>query len=112
VRLRLAVQPELKGTTDAFKSIWAEGGVKAYFKGLTPTLISLSPFIAINFATFDTLQDYVYGNTPREEQSKVNIPLSIVLLGLLSCVLIFAFCSYLSVTLTLTPTRCRRLCSA
>jgi solute carrier family 25 phosphate transporter 23/24/25/41 len=108
VRLRLAVQPELKGTTDAFKSIWAEGGAKAYFKGLTPTLISLSPFIAINFATFDTLQDYVYGNTPREEQSKVYIPLSLVFFGLLSCVLIFAFCSYLSVT----PTRCRRLCSA
>jgi solute carrier family 25 phosphate transporter 23/24/25/41 len=73
VRLRLAVQPELKGTMDAFRSIWVEGGIRAYFKGLAPTLISLSPFIAINFATFDTLKDVVFGDIPREQQSKLTV---------------------------------------
>jgi hypothetical protein len=56
IRLRLNVERELKGAFDATSSILREGGPRALFKGYVPTLLSLSPFIAINFACFDTLK--------------------------------------------------------
>jgi len=60
IRLRLAVTPELKGFFDGFRQIISENGLRSLYKGYTPTIISLAPFIAINFATFDTLKTYVY----------------------------------------------------
>jgi len=60
IRLRLAVTPELKGFGDGFRQIVSENGLRSLFKGYTPTVISLAPFIAINFATFDTLKTWVY----------------------------------------------------
>jgi len=60
IRLRLAVTPELKGFFDGFRQIVSENGLRSLYKGYTPTIISLAPFIAINFATFDTLKTYVY----------------------------------------------------
>ena len=44
---------------DSFRSILREGGPRALFKGYVPTVLSLSPFIAINFASFDTLKTKV-----------------------------------------------------
>jgi len=60
IRLRLAVTKELKGFSDGFKHIVSENGLKSLFKGYTPTILSLAPFIAINFATFDTFKTWVY----------------------------------------------------
>jgi solute carrier family 25 phosphate transporter 23/24/25/41 len=60
IRLRLSVDPNLRNAADACRSIMAEGGPKMFFKGYVPTLLSLSPFIAINFATFDTLKTSIY----------------------------------------------------
>jgi solute carrier family 25 phosphate transporter 23/24/25/41 len=81
IRLRLSIDRELKGivycshhcmqycnsnacatayqsigSADAFSSLMREGGVRTLFKGYAPTLLSVSPFIAINFATFDFLK--------------------------------------------------------
>mmetsp|Transcript_39648 Transcript_39648/g.105564 ORF Transcript_39648/g.105564 Transcript_39648/m.105564 type:complete len:311 (-) Transcript_39648:1261-2193(-) len=56
IRLRLAVDPELRGIFDSFRSLWREGQFIALYKGLGPTLASLAPFVAINFATYDTLK--------------------------------------------------------
>ncbi len=56
VRLRLAVTPELNGLADAVRHVTAENGVRSLFKGYAPTLLSLCPFIAINFSAFDTLK--------------------------------------------------------
>lgn len=56
IRIRLAVQPELNGFVDSAKSVYAENGFWSFYKGCRPTLLSLSPFIAINFCTFDTLK--------------------------------------------------------
>jgi solute carrier family 25 phosphate transporter 23/24/25/41 len=58
VRLRLAVTPELRGFADAVRHVTAENGLRSLFKGYVPTLLSLSPFIAINFSAFDTLKKY------------------------------------------------------
>jgi solute carrier family 25 phosphate transporter 23/24/25/41 len=55
LRLQLSVRRDLHTSLDAFRSIMKEGGPKALFRGYVPTIISLSPFIAINFAVYDTL---------------------------------------------------------
>lgn len=56
MRIRQAVYNDIRGPIDSFRSIYAEGGVRCFFKGWTPTLMSLTPFIAANFATFDYLK--------------------------------------------------------
>ena len=59
VRLRLSIHRELNGVGEAFRHVWQEGGVRALFKGFIPTMLSVSPFIAINFASFDLLKQRV-----------------------------------------------------
>ena len=56
VRLRLSVDKTLKGTREALREVWLEGGMRALFKGYVPTMLSVSPFIALNFASFDLLK--------------------------------------------------------
>lgn len=56
MRVRLATQRELKGWGDCIRSIYAESGMRGYYKGYAPTVMSLAPFIAVNFSTFDYLK--------------------------------------------------------
>lgn len=58
IRIRLAVNKDLVGIRGALKDILMENGIRSLLKGYVPTLLSLSPFIAINFAAFDTLKTY------------------------------------------------------
>jgi len=60
VRTRLAVQPELTGIIHSFQTLWAEGQVAALYKGLGPTLASLGPFVAVNFASYDTIKAWAH----------------------------------------------------
>jgi len=67
IRTRLAVQAELTGIGHTVTTLWSEGGVQAMYKGLGPTLASLAPFVAINFAAYDTLKAHFFpgGNVPQ-----------------------------------------------
>lgn len=56
MRVRIAVYKDLNGPIDAIRDIYREGGMRYFFKGWTPTVMSLAPFIATNFATFDYLK--------------------------------------------------------
>jgi len=56
----MAVERNLKGTVDAMRSIYAENGLRTFAKGYFPSVVSLAPFIAINFASFDILKNTVY----------------------------------------------------
>jgi len=59
IRIRLATNrdPEVAGFLTQGRSIIKEGGsVMALYKGFIPTLTSLGPFIAINFAVFDSIK--------------------------------------------------------
>lgn len=58
IRLRLAVNKNLVGIRGALGDVLVENGMRSLYKGYVPTLLSLSPFIAINFAAFDTLKTY------------------------------------------------------
>lgn len=75
-RLRLAVQPELKGTRDAIMSVYKEGGFRTFYKGYVPTCLSLGPFISVNFAAFDVLKHRAYP----DPETKKN-PLVVLCLG-------------------------------
>ena len=82
VRIRLQTQPELKGIADSVRSVYAENGLRTFYKGYTPALLSLSPFIAINFATFDTLKTYVYGDVQMSKKElQARNPFTILGLG-------------------------------
>mmetsp|Transcript_29048 Transcript_29048/g.57024 ORF Transcript_29048/g.57024 Transcript_29048/m.57024 type:complete len:395 (-) Transcript_29048:151-1335(-) len=79
IRLRLSVEKELKSAFDAGRQIMLEGGVRSFYKGYVPTLLSLSPFIAINFAAFDWLKKLY---NPSEDPSvKIPVPVTLVLGG-------------------------------
>ena len=56
IRVRIATQPELKGMAHTMGSMLKEGGPMTFYKGYVPTVLSLTPFIAINFATFDYMK--------------------------------------------------------
>jgi solute carrier family 25 phosphate transporter 23/24/25/41 len=62
VRTRLAVQRELTGIRHTVTVLWAEGGMASMYKGLGPTLASLAPFVAINFAAYDTIKMYMFAD--------------------------------------------------
>lgn len=62
VRLRLNVDPKLTGFMDAARGCYSEAGAFGFFKGYVPTVLSLAPFIAINFSAFDKLKKVVYPN--------------------------------------------------
>lgn len=58
IRLRLSVNKDLVGIRGALNDVLMENGIRSLYKGYIPTLLSLSPFIAINFAAFDTLKTH------------------------------------------------------
>jgi len=70
IRLRLSVQPELKGISGSVKSIFREGGILTFYKGYTATLLSLGPFIAVNFSAFDLIQQWSDTQWPQNTRSR------------------------------------------
>mmetsp|Transcript_14476 Transcript_14476/g.22619 ORF Transcript_14476/g.22619 Transcript_14476/m.22619 type:complete len:407 (-) Transcript_14476:223-1443(-) len=73
MRLRQAVYDDIKGPMDAIRNIYGEGGVRFFFKGWTPTLLSLGPFIGVNFATFDSLKTWYIGDRDPKSASTLAI---------------------------------------
>ena len=71
IRLRLSVEPQLKGFSDSVRSILADGNgsPRAFFKGFVPTVCSITPFVAINFAAFDTCKSMCFKVFPGLESS-------------------------------------------
>lgn len=63
LRARLAVQREAGGTDIRFRGLWsgaramyADGGARSFYRGMMPTLLGITPYAAISFATFGTLK--------------------------------------------------------
>lgn len=60
VRARLTTNPEqFKGIVSASKAIYKEGGSKALYRGLVPTLMAVTPFLACQMATADAIKSYM-----------------------------------------------------
>jgi solute carrier family 25 (mitochondrial phosphate transporter), member 23/24/25/41 len=59
LRMRLALDPTLKGIPMAVMTLMREGGPTAFYRGLGPAIIGIAPYMAIELATYDTLPDQV-----------------------------------------------------
>lgn len=57
LRIRLQTESEISALRLVSK-IAKNEGIRGFYRGYVPTLCSLTPFIAINFATFDTLKSF------------------------------------------------------
>lgn len=90
IRIRLQTQPELRGFKDAFRSVAQENGFRSFYKGYTPAMLSLSPFIAINFASFDTLKTMYFGENSKLTKKQLQERNPAVILGLGAAAGIFA----------------------
>lgn len=94
LRIRLQTDPEVKGKMFvAARAMWSEGGLHTFYKGYTPAVLSLAPFIAVNFATFDTLKSWYYGDKKCTKQElKDRNPLVVLSLGALSGIIAQTVC--------------------
>lgn len=77
VRVRLQTQPNINTIKHAIKNVYSEKGLISFYKGYVPAMCSLGPFIAINFATYDTLKTYISINYPE----KINLTSNILFMG-------------------------------
>lgn len=75
-RVQLTVHPELRTFRAALASLTAEAGAWGLFKGYGTTMVSITPFTAVNFAAFDTLKTHV-GNWRPEARGVAAVDLGL-----------------------------------
>jgi len=56
IRHKILLEPNIHNMRDSVKCLLSENGHRSLFKGYGSTICSLTPFIAINFCTYDTLK--------------------------------------------------------
>lgn len=56
IRHRLLCYPNINTFNHSIKDLYLENGMRSYLKGYGSTLVSLTPFIAINFSVYDQLK--------------------------------------------------------
>ncbi|MEW5313430.1 MAG: hypothetical protein WDW38_004999 [Sanguina aurantia] len=73
VRLRLALPKHpYSGAVNCVSSIVRHEGPMALYKGLSPTLIGVAPYAALNFATYDLIKKWLYrGEKPQSAVSNL-----------------------------------------
>jgi len=64
VRTRLSVQTSKRydGIIHAFKVIFKEEGLLAFYKGINATLLGVAPYVGLNFMIYETLKSFVKEN--------------------------------------------------
>ena len=66
IRLRLAVDPNMKNMGQVARSILRDEGAASFFKGLPATCLSIAPYSALNFCAFDLIKK----NLPEEYRNE------------------------------------------
>ncbi|XP_074264531.1 thylakoid ADP,ATP carrier protein, chloroplastic-like [Silene latifolia] len=56
LRLRLAVEPGYRTMSQVALGMLKEEGIASFYNGLAPSLISIAPYIAVNFCIFDLVK--------------------------------------------------------
>ncbi|KAK9273864.1 hypothetical protein L1049_018676 [Liquidambar formosana] len=68
----LHAQPAYNGIKDVLKSVYTEGGVRALYRGVGPTLIGILPYAGLKFYIYEELKRHV----PEEHQKSIVMRLS------------------------------------
>ncbi|KAF9909821.1 mitochondrial thiamine pyrophosphate transporter [Linnemannia zychae] len=61
LRTRFAVQRDVKvytGVPQAFRHIFRQDGVRGFYRGMTPALIQVIPYMGVMFGSYDTLKQF------------------------------------------------------
>ncbi|KAG0374693.1 mitochondrial thiamine pyrophosphate transporter [Mortierella sp. AD032] len=61
LRTRFAAQRDVKvytGVPQAFRHIFRQEGVRGYYRGMTPALIQVIPYMGVMFGSYDTLKQF------------------------------------------------------
>ncbi|KAL3529191.1 hypothetical protein ACH5RR_008513 [Cinchona calisaya] len=65
-------QPAYTGTRNVIQSVYTEGGVRALYRGVGPTLIGILPYAGLKFYIYEELKRHV----PEEHQTSIMMRLS------------------------------------
>ena len=84
IRHRLMCYSHINSLKHSIKDLYLENGLRSYFKGYGSTLVSLTPFIAINFSVYDQLKTQL-------NVDKTN-PIAILTLGAISAIISQGIC--------------------
>ncbi|XP_034942907.1 calcium-binding mitochondrial carrier protein SCaMC-2 isoform X1 [Chelonus insularis] len=67
-RLALRKTGEFSGILDAAKKIYAQGGLRSFYRGYIPNLIGILPYAGIDLAVYETLKNrYLKTHTDNEQ---------------------------------------------
>lgn len=66
IRHKLLLETSIYNVRQSIKSLLLENSYKSMFKGYGSTICSLTPFIAINFCTYDTMKTYFNAESTME----------------------------------------------
>ncbi|KAF3542745.1 hypothetical protein DY000_02000031 [Brassica cretica] len=71
LRLRLAVEPGYRTMSQVALNMLREEGIASFYNGLGPSLLSIAPYIALNFCVFDLVKK----SLPEKYQKKTQASL-------------------------------------
>ncbi|KAJ4911506.1 hypothetical protein Rs2_06127 [Raphanus sativus] len=71
LRLRLAVEPGYRTMSQVALNILREEGLASFYNGLGPSLLSIAPYIAINFCVFDLVKKSLPEKYQKKTQSSL-----------------------------------------
>ncbi|EOA20744.1 hypothetical protein CARUB_v10001070mg [Capsella rubella] len=71
LRLRLAVEPGYRTMSQVALNMLREEGVASFYNGLGPSLLSIAPYIAINFCVFDLVKKSLPEKYQQKTQSSL-----------------------------------------
>lgn len=69
---RMSAQPTYGGIKDVFRGVYSEGGARALYRGVGPTLMGILPYAGLKFYIYEGLKAHV----PEDYKNSVTLKLS------------------------------------
>ncbi|KAL9242604.1 hypothetical protein vseg_016590 [Gypsophila vaccaria] len=85
LRLRLAVEPGYRTMSQVALSMLKEEGIASFYNGLAPSLISIAPYIAVNFCIFDLVKKSLPEKYQKRPETSLVTALLSATLATLTC---------------------------
>ncbi|KAK9688942.1 hypothetical protein RND81_09G023500 [Saponaria officinalis] len=85
LRLRLAVEPGYRTMSQVALGMLREEGIASFYNGLAPSLISIAPYIAVNFCIFDLVKKSLPEKYQKRPETSLVTALMSATLATLTC---------------------------